>query len=65
VNGKARTPQHADDYAQMILSLPAGTERITARFVRTQDRTWGIAISALATCILLLLLKTGKPRSLV
>jgi len=64
VNGKAVTPQHAETNGQMILSLPAGTERITARFVRTTDRKLGIAISVIAVLALLALLNAGGMRLL-
>jgi len=64
VNGKAVTPQHAETNGQMILLLPAGTERITARFVRTTDRKLGIAISVAAALALLALLNAGGMRLL-
>src|SRR5712664_4207856 len=64
VNGKAVTPQHAESSGQMILSLTAGTQRITARFVRTPDRKVGIAISWAAVLILLALLNAGGVRLL-
>ena len=64
VNGKAVTPQHAETNGQMILSLSAGTQRITARFVRTPDRKLGIAISVMAALTLLALLNAGGLRLL-
>ena len=64
VNGKAVTPQHAESSGQMILSLTAGTQRITARFVRTPDRKVGIAISWAAVLTLLALLNAGGVRLL-
>jgi hypothetical protein len=64
VNGKAVTPEHAETTAQMVFGLPAGTQRITARFVRTPDRIWGVAISVLAVLILLALLNAGGLRLL-
>src|ERR1700687_4113355 len=64
VNGKAVTPQHAETNAQMILPLSPGTQRITARFVRTPDRKLGIAISVLALLTLLALLNAGGLRLL-
>src|ERR1700730_2283905 len=48
VNGKAVTVQRAEASAQIILSLAPGTQRVTTRFVRTPDRTLGIAISVVA-----------------
>jgi len=64
VNGKAVTPQHAETNGQMILPLSPGTQRITARFVRTPDRKLGIAISVLALLTLLALLNAGGLRLL-
>ncbi len=64
VNGKAVTPQHAESSGQMILSLTAGTQHITARFVRTPDRKVGIAISWAAVLTLLALLNAGGVRLL-
>jgi len=64
VNGKAVTPQHAATNGQMILSLSAGTQRITAKFVRTPDRKLGIAISVLGVLTLLALLNAGGLRLL-
>jgi len=45
VNGKVATPQHAETSGQMILRLPAGTQHIAVRFVRTPDRILGIFVS--------------------
>jgi hypothetical protein len=64
VNGKTMTPQRAETNGQMILSFSAGTERITARFVRTPDRKLGIAISVTAILALLALLNAGGMRLL-
>jgi hypothetical protein len=64
VNGKAVAAQRAEANGQMILSLSAGTERITARFVRTLDRKLGIAISVVAVLALLALLNAGGMRLL-
>jgi hypothetical protein len=64
VNGISVTPQRAATSAQMILTLAAGTQRVTARFVRTPDRTLGIAISVIALLILLALLNAGGVRIL-
>ena len=64
VNGKAVTPQHAETNAQMFLSLSPGTQRITARFVRTLDRKLGIAVSLVAMLTLLALLNAGGLRLL-
>jgi hypothetical protein len=64
VNGKAVVPSHAQTDGSMILPLPAGTERITAKFVRTADRKLGIVISLIAVLILLALLNAGGVRLL-
>jgi hypothetical protein len=64
VNGKAVTPRRADTDGSMVLPLPAGTDRITARFGRTADRKAGIAISITAMLILLALLNAGGVRLL-
>jgi 6-pyruvoyl-tetrahydropterin synthase related domain len=64
LNGKTVTPQHAESSGQMVLSLTAGTQRITARFVRTPDRKVGIAISWAALLTLLALLNAGGVRLL-
>jgi hypothetical protein len=62
VNGRTVTPQHAETNGQMILSLSPGTQRITVRFVRTPDRTLGIAISVLGVITLFSLLNAGGLR---
>jgi hypothetical protein len=64
LNGNEVTPQHAETNGQMILSLSPGTQRITAKFVRTADRKLGIAISMVAVLILLALLNAGGVRLL-
>ncbi len=64
VNGKAVNPQSAETNGQMVLLLSPGTQRITARFVRTPDRTLGIAISLLGVLTLLALLNAGGLRLL-
>ncbi len=60
IDGKAVTPQLRETTAQMILPLSAGTHRITMRFGRTTDRTWGGAISAGAGIVFLVLLIRGQ-----
>jgi hypothetical protein len=64
VNGKTVTPEHAETNAQMILLLSPGTQRITAKFARTPDRTLGIAISVLGVLTLLALFNAGGLRLL-
>src|SRR5439155_23775314 len=58
VNGQAVTPQHADDYAQMIVPLSPGKQRITLRFLRTPDRRLGMAVTLMAVLTLLALSQT-------
>jgi hypothetical protein len=64
VNSKAVSPQRAETNGQMILPLPSGTQRITAKFVRTRDRTLGIAISLMAVVTTLMLFSAGGLRLL-
>jgi hypothetical protein len=64
VNGKAATPQRAETNGEMILKLTPGAWRITAKFVRTPDRTLGDAISLLSVLTLLALLNAGGLRLL-
>jgi 6-pyruvoyl-tetrahydropterin synthase related domain len=63
-NGKAVTPGRAESSGQMILPLSSGTQRISARFVRTADRKLGIAISVIAMLLLLACLSAGGVRLL-
>jgi len=46
------------------VALTPGTQRITAKFVRTPDRTLGSAISLLGVLTLLALLNAGGVRLL-
>jgi len=64
VNGKVVTPERAESTAQMVLVLFPGTERVTAKFVRTPDRILGNAISLLGLLALLALLSAGGVRLL-
>jgi uncharacterized membrane protein len=64
VNGTAVTPQHAEGSAQMILRLAPGTQHVVAKFVRTPDRTLGIAISVIGLLTLLTLFNAGGMRFL-
>jgi len=45
VNGSNIQPESGEDSGQMIVPLPAGQSRISARFTRTLDRTLGAAVS--------------------
>ena len=64
VNGKAVTPERAESTAQMVLELPAGTQNVTVRFVRTTDRKLGLALSIFAVLVLLACLSAGGMRLL-
>jgi hypothetical protein len=64
VNHSAVRPQHAETNGEIILPLTPGTWRITAKFVRTPDRTLGSAISLLSVLTLLALLNAGGLRLL-
>jgi hypothetical protein len=64
VNGKAVTPQRAETNGQMILWLSPGTQRITARLVRTPDRKLGMAVSLTALLTILAFLNAGGLRLL-
>ena len=48
----------------MILALAPGAQHVTARFVRTPDRTIGIGISVLVLLTLLALVNAGGARLL-
>jgi len=64
VDHKAVTLQHAETNGEMILALTPGTQRITAKFVRTPDRKLGSAVSLLSALTLLALLNAGGLRLL-
>ena len=64
VNGKVVTPQHAETNGEMILKLPAGTQRITVKFVRTPDRILGIFVSVAGLLATLALFNAGGQRLL-
>ena len=64
VNRKPVTSEHAENNGEMIVALAPGTQRITARFVRTPDRTLGSTISLLGVLTLLELLNAGGVRLL-
>jgi hypothetical protein len=64
VNGKVVTPQHAETNGEMVLGLPAGTQRITVKFVRTPDRILGIFISVAGLLATLALFNAGGQRLL-
>ena len=64
VNGKMLKPQHAETTGQIVLPLPADLQHIRAKFVRTPDRTWGMAVSAMGVLTLLALFNARSPRLL-
>jgi hypothetical protein len=64
VNGTVVTPQHAETSGQMILRLPAGTQHIAVKFVRTPDRILGIFVSVAGLLALLALFNAGGQRLL-
>ena len=64
VNRRPVRPEHAENNGEMIVALTPGTERITAKFVRTPDRTLGSTISLLGVLTLLALLNAGGVRLL-
>jgi hypothetical protein len=64
VNGQVATPEHRETSGQMMLQLPAGTQRIVVKFVRTPDRILGIFVSVSGLLALLALFNAGGQRLL-
>jgi hypothetical protein len=64
MNGAMIRPEHAETTTQMVVPLPAGSQQIRVKFVRTPDRTWGVVISVIAVLLLLTLLNAGGQRLL-
>jgi hypothetical protein len=62
INGSQIHPEHAEDFGQIIVPIPAGVSRVNVRFTRTRDRTAGIAISIASCLAAMLLLFVGKPK---
>jgi hypothetical protein len=60
VNGSLVVPESAADSGQMILELPAGESRVSARFVRTRDRTVGGLLSIVGSVVALALVFARK-----
>jgi len=48
VNGKTVAPEKPDDLDQMLVPIEAGKSEIQVRFVRTNDKMAGIALSVLS-----------------
>jgi hypothetical protein len=62
VNGRAVTPQRAEEVAQMILPLRAGSSQIRVHFARTRDRTLGAAVSVAGLAVLTFLFLGARRR---
>jgi hypothetical protein len=62
VDGAAVAPEHSEDSGQMILVVPVGESRVTARFERTRDRTVGAVVSVLSlvVCLILYVARAGR-----
>jgi hypothetical protein len=60
VNGTVVKPERAEETAQMVLPLKAGTSQIRVRFARTLDRTVGAGISLASLLLLVPLLLRGR-----
>ena len=64
VNGKVVTPQRGETSGQMMLQLPAGTQHVALKFVRTPDRILGIFVSLTGLLAILALFNAGGQRLL-
>jgi hypothetical protein len=62
VNGMAVAPQRAEEVAQMILPLRAGTSQIRVYFARTVERTIGAVISMAGLTVLTFLFLGARRR---
>jgi hypothetical protein len=62
LNGSRIQPEQSDDSGQMIIPLPPGASRVTARLIRTPDRTVGGTISVLSALVAILLVLSGNRR---
>jgi hypothetical protein len=60
VNGKRVTPERLDNVNQMVIPVDAGKSEIQIRFVRTPDRTAGIALSIFSVMIGIGLLRARR-----
>jgi hypothetical protein len=64
VNGHTIAPQRPDDVNQMIVPIAAGKSEIEVRFVRTPDRTTGIALSLFSSVFVIALWGRAKRQDL-
>ncbi|HXN25104.1 MAG TPA: 6-pyruvoyl-tetrahydropterin synthase-related protein [Candidatus Dormibacteraeota bacterium] len=62
VNQQQVDPSSPPGTAQMIITIPAGHNRVRVRFVRTLDRTIGLALSAMGFIALLWLRLSGAKK---
>lgn len=62
VNDVRVQPTSPPGTAQMIVKLPGGASRVRVRFIRTTDRSIGLALSAIGLVILGLLLRGRRQR---
>ena len=60
INGSHIQPASAEDSGQMIVPLPVGQSRVTARFTRTRDRTLGAIVSMLSLLVGVFLFRWGS-----
>lgn len=60
VNGLRVEPAPAEDSGQMIVPLPVGQARVTARFTRTRDRTLGAIVSIVSWLVGVFLFLVGS-----
>jgi hypothetical protein len=63
LNGARIHPEQAEDSGQMIVPLPGGQSRVSARFTRTPDRTLGGALSIVIVLVAVLLFLWGNRKS--
>jgi hypothetical protein len=63
-NHETVSPLRLQEPGPMVIPIPAGLSEIRIRFVRTPDRTLGLAISVIAVLTLLALLNAGGSRLL-
>ena len=60
VNGSQVQPEHAEDFSQIIIPVPAGQSRIAVHFARTPDRTIGGTVSVVTLLIAVAVLAWRK-----